>query len=88
MSRGPPFVLEMGGGLPRGRRGHPGPGGRLDGRGVAFDLTAYVPSGILAPTDAVIRLSATRVRGSDLWPYRGIEAVDGPSRRRREPAAP
>jgi threonine dehydrogenase-like Zn-dependent dehydrogenase len=34
---------------------------------------------IIAPTDAVIRLSATCVCGSDLWPYRGIEAVDGPS---------
>jgi threonine dehydrogenase-like Zn-dependent dehydrogenase len=34
---------------------------------------------ILAPTDAVIRLSATCVCGSDLWPYRGIEAVDEPS---------
>src|SRR4051794_40178705 len=31
------------------------------------------------PTDAIIRLSATCVCGSDLWPYRGIEAVDGPS---------
>jgi threonine dehydrogenase-like Zn-dependent dehydrogenase len=30
------------------------------------------------PTDAIIRLSATCVCGSDLWPYRGIEAVDGP----------
>jgi threonine dehydrogenase-like Zn-dependent dehydrogenase len=34
---------------------------------------------ILAPTDAIIRLSATCVCGSDLWPYRGIEAIDGPS---------
>jgi threonine dehydrogenase-like Zn-dependent dehydrogenase len=34
---------------------------------------------ILHPTDAIIRLSATCVCGSDLWPYRGIEAVDGPS---------
>jgi threonine dehydrogenase-like Zn-dependent dehydrogenase len=34
---------------------------------------------ILAPTDAIIRLSATCVCGSDLWPYRGIEAVDGPA---------
>jgi len=34
---------------------------------------------ILAPTDAVIRLSATCVCGSDLWPYRGIVAVDEPS---------
>jgi threonine dehydrogenase-like Zn-dependent dehydrogenase len=34
---------------------------------------------ILTPTDAIIRLSATCVCGSDLWPYRGIEAVHGPS---------
>ncbi|MGY1727936.1 zinc-dependent alcohol dehydrogenase family protein [Geodermatophilus sp. SYSU D01062] len=31
------------------------------------------------PTDAVIRLTAACVCGSDLWPYRGAEAVDGPS---------
>ena len=30
------------------------------------------------PTDAVIRLSATCVCGSDLWPYRGIDKVDEP----------
>jgi threonine dehydrogenase-like Zn-dependent dehydrogenase len=34
---------------------------------------------IVAPTDAIIRLSATCICGSDLWPYRGIETVDGPS---------
>jgi threonine dehydrogenase-like Zn-dependent dehydrogenase len=34
---------------------------------------------IKAPTDAIIRLAATCVCGSDLWPYRGIEAVDGPA---------
>jgi threonine dehydrogenase-like Zn-dependent dehydrogenase len=34
---------------------------------------------ILHPTDAVLRLSATCVCGSDLWPYRGIEAVGGPA---------
>jgi threonine dehydrogenase-like Zn-dependent dehydrogenase len=34
---------------------------------------------ILAPTDAIIRLSATCVCGSDLWPYRGVEAIEGPS---------
>jgi threonine dehydrogenase-like Zn-dependent dehydrogenase len=34
---------------------------------------------ILRPTDAIIRLSATCICGSDLWPYRGIEAVDGPA---------
>jgi threonine dehydrogenase-like Zn-dependent dehydrogenase len=31
------------------------------------------------PTDAVIRLTAACVCGSDLWPYRGIEAVHGPT---------
>src|SRR5438105_5952477 len=34
---------------------------------------------ILEPTDAIIRLSATCVCGSDLWPYRGIETVHGPA---------
>jgi threonine dehydrogenase-like Zn-dependent dehydrogenase len=34
---------------------------------------------ILEPTDAILRLPLTCVCGSDLWPYRGIEAVDGPS---------
>jgi threonine dehydrogenase-like Zn-dependent dehydrogenase len=34
---------------------------------------------IQAPTDAVIRLSAACVCGSDLWPYRGIETYDGPA---------
>jgi len=31
------------------------------------------------PTDAIIRLSATCVCGSDLWPYRGVDASDGPA---------
>jgi len=31
------------------------------------------------PTDAVIRVTAACVCGSDLWPYRGIEEVDGPA---------
>ncbi|GEL73403.1 zinc-dependent alcohol dehydrogenase family protein [Myxococcus virescens] len=34
---------------------------------------------ILTPTDAVIRLSATCVCGSDLWPYRGVQAVTEPT---------
>jgi threonine dehydrogenase-like Zn-dependent dehydrogenase len=34
---------------------------------------------LLQPTDAIIRLSGTCICGSDLWPYRGIEAVEGPS---------
>src|SRR6185437_8574057 len=33
---------------------------------------------IAAPSDAIIRLAATCVCGSDLWPYRGIEPVDEP----------
>jgi len=32
---------------------------------------------LIEPTDAIIRLSATCVCGSDLWPYRGIEPLDG-----------
>jgi threonine dehydrogenase-like Zn-dependent dehydrogenase len=34
---------------------------------------------IIEPTDAILRLSATCVCGSDLWPYRGVEAIEGPS---------
>jgi threonine dehydrogenase-like Zn-dependent dehydrogenase len=34
---------------------------------------------ILAPTDAVIRLSATCICGSDLWSWRGIDEVSDPS---------
>ena len=30
------------------------------------------------PTDAIVRLSATCVCGSDLWPYRGINKVEQP----------
>ncbi|BBY48863.1 alcohol dehydrogenase [Mycolicibacterium arabiense] len=33
---------------------------------------------ILAPTDAIIALSATCICGSDLWPYRGADDVDEP----------
>jgi threonine dehydrogenase-like Zn-dependent dehydrogenase len=31
---------------------------------------------IIEPTDAIIKLTATCICGSDLWPYRGAEAVD------------
>jgi threonine dehydrogenase-like Zn-dependent dehydrogenase len=31
---------------------------------------------IIEPTDAVIRLTATCICGSDLWPYRGVEPAD------------
>ena len=34
---------------------------------------------ILEPTDAIIRLPATCICGSDLWPYRGIQAVAAPA---------
>jgi threonine dehydrogenase-like Zn-dependent dehydrogenase len=30
------------------------------------------------PTDAILRVSAACVCGSDLWPYRGVEKLDGP----------
>ncbi|QNP75567.1 alcohol dehydrogenase catalytic domain-containing protein [Streptomyces roseirectus] len=32
---------------------------------------------IVDPTDAIVRLTATCICGSDLWPYRGIEPADG-----------
>jgi threonine dehydrogenase-like Zn-dependent dehydrogenase len=34
---------------------------------------------IMKPTDAIIRISATCVCGSDLWPYRGLQAASGPT---------
>ena len=33
---------------------------------------------ILAPTDAILRVPASCICGSDLWPYRGVERLDGP----------
>ena len=34
---------------------------------------------IVEPTDAVVRLAATCVCGSDLWPYRGINKIERPT---------
>lgn len=34
---------------------------------------------IAKPTDAIVRISATCVCGSDLWPYRGINSVPKPT---------
>src|SRR5262245_56032297 len=34
---------------------------------------------ILKPTDAIIRLSASCICGSDLWPYRGLQPTNGPA---------
>jgi threonine dehydrogenase-like Zn-dependent dehydrogenase len=34
---------------------------------------------IIQPTDAIIRMSATCVCGSDLWPYRGIQPLSEPT---------
>jgi threonine dehydrogenase-like Zn-dependent dehydrogenase len=31
------------------------------------------------PTDAIIRMAVTCVCGSDLWPYRGVQALNGPT---------
>jgi threonine dehydrogenase-like Zn-dependent dehydrogenase len=33
---------------------------------------------ILKPTDAIIRLSATSICGSDLWPFRGLNEISAP----------
>ena len=35
---------------------------------------------IIDPTDAIIRVTAACICGSDLWPYRGYEHLDGPTR--------
>src|SRR5436190_18264921 len=34
---------------------------------------------IIKPTDAIIRISATCVCGSDLWPYRGVNPIPQPT---------
>jgi len=34
---------------------------------------------IVKPTDAIIKLSATCICGSDLWPYRGLQPNEGPA---------
>jgi threonine dehydrogenase-like Zn-dependent dehydrogenase len=34
---------------------------------------------IIKPTDAIIRIAATCVCGSDLWPYRGLEPINEPT---------
>src|SRR3954471_8190080 len=34
---------------------------------------------IVEPTDAIIRISLTCVCGSDLWPYRGLQPIAGPT---------
>jgi len=34
---------------------------------------------IINPTDAIVRISATCVCGSDLWPYRGISPFPRPT---------
>lgn len=46
-------------------------------RDVRFEVRE-VPK-ITKPTDAVIRLSATCICGSDLWPYRGIQPIAQPT---------
>src|SRR5947199_3493419 len=40
---------------------------------------ARVAPTIIKPTDAIIRISATCVCGSDLWPYRGLQASPEPT---------
>ena len=34
---------------------------------------------IIEPTDAIVRLSASCICGSDLWPYRGVQPVEQPT---------
>src|SRR5438270_1085233 len=37
------------------------------------------PPKIVEPTDAIVKTSATCVCGSDLWPYRGLNPINGPT---------
>src|SRR5437763_15961624 len=46
-------------------------------RDIRFDEVA-APK-IVQPTDAIVRLSAACVCGSDLWPYRGIQPIEQPT---------
>lgn len=46
-------------------------------RDIRFE--ARVEPTIVNPTDAIIRMAATCVCGSDLWPYRGIQVVTEPT---------
>ena len=34
---------------------------------------------LVDPTDAIIRIAASCICGSDLWPYRGVESLDWPA---------
>ena len=34
---------------------------------------------LIDPTDAIVRVSASCICGSDLWPYRGVESLDWPA---------
>ena len=43
---------------------------------------------ILKPTDAIIRLSATCICGSDLWPYRATWRSTTPASRSHPPTPP
>ena len=38
----------------------------------------YAEPTIVKPTDAIIALSASCICGSDLWPYRGVDPLEGP----------
>ena len=42
-------------------------------------VTEREEPGIVEPTDAIVRTSAVCVCGSDLWPYRGIQAITEPT---------
>jgi len=41
-----------------------------------IEVEEHADPRIVEPTDAIIRMSATCICGSDLWPYRGAEEVD------------
>jgi threonine dehydrogenase-like Zn-dependent dehydrogenase len=45
----------------------------------ATGVSKSAPPAIASPTDAIVRISANSVCGSDLWPYRGLNPINGPT---------
>jgi threonine dehydrogenase-like Zn-dependent dehydrogenase len=69
--------------VPKQRTGATMRGAVLHGPGDVRFEEVPAPT-IVEPTDAVIRISAACVCGSDLWPYRGMNPIDRPTPRGHE----
>src|SRR5256886_9769942 len=65
-------------GIRPGKRGSTMRGAVLYGAGDLRFEERDAPT-IIKPTDALIRMAAACVCGSDLWPYRGLQAIAEPT---------